>query len=292
MDYCQNRVEAADKRWAARLEASLAVRSPFFTGKERDAETGLDYFGARYLSAAQGRFTSPDPLLNSGRPEIPQSWNRYAYTLNNPLKYVDPDGLYEWSVSCDEKNDAACHQNRQWFRDALADVRVALKKADPESQEYKDLKRVSDYYGNENKPTGISVAFKADLGPGPGNSTSQLVTFDIKFITKTATDWKNAGYPVDVGVESAAVVAHEGSNAFDRIGRFSREDYPRIFRDEINAYRTQSDVNYLFNTQSPWGLWNPSWVKVDKVKAAERRNKAIEENARRSTDATFGIKRK
>jgi len=32
-----------------------------FTGKERDAETGLDYFGARYMSSAQGRFTSPDP---------------------------------------------------------------------------------------------------------------------------------------------------------------------------------------------------------------------------------------
>jgi RHS repeat-associated protein len=33
-----------------------------FTGKERDAETGLDYFGARYHSSAQGRFTSPDPI--------------------------------------------------------------------------------------------------------------------------------------------------------------------------------------------------------------------------------------
>ena len=49
-----------------------------FTGKERDAETGLDYFGARYYSAAKGRFTSADPLQNSGRPNIPQSWNRYA----------------------------------------------------------------------------------------------------------------------------------------------------------------------------------------------------------------------
>ena len=37
-----------------------------FTGRERDAETGLDYFGARYMSAAQGRFTSPDPI--SGTP--------------------------------------------------------------------------------------------------------------------------------------------------------------------------------------------------------------------------------
>jgi RHS repeat-associated protein len=38
-----------------------------FTGKERDAETGLDYFGARYFSGAQGRFTSPDlPLIDQG----------------------------------------------------------------------------------------------------------------------------------------------------------------------------------------------------------------------------------
>ena len=49
-----------------------------FTSKERDNETGLDYLGARYMSSAQGRFTSPDPLLNSGRPWDPQTWNRYS----------------------------------------------------------------------------------------------------------------------------------------------------------------------------------------------------------------------
>jgi RHS repeat-associated protein len=64
---------------------------PQFTGKERD-ETGLDYFGARYYSGALGRFTSPDPKAESARLEDPQSWNRYGYTRNNPLKYVDPDG--------------------------------------------------------------------------------------------------------------------------------------------------------------------------------------------------------
>ncbi|WP_031495403.1 RHS repeat domain-containing protein [Bryobacter aggregatus] len=64
-----------------------------FTGKERDAETGLDYFGARYMSAAQGRFTSPDPtFLNILRVVNPQRWNMYGYALNNPLKYVDSDG--------------------------------------------------------------------------------------------------------------------------------------------------------------------------------------------------------
>jgi RHS repeat-associated protein len=63
-----------------------------FTGKERDAETGLDYFGARYFSGAQGRFTSPDPPLLDQHIDDPQSWNLYAYGRNNPLRYVDPTG--------------------------------------------------------------------------------------------------------------------------------------------------------------------------------------------------------
>jgi RHS repeat-associated protein len=63
-----------------------------FTGKERDAETGLDYFGARYFSGAQGRFTSPDPKQFPHDITDPQSWNKYAYTRNNPLRYIDPDG--------------------------------------------------------------------------------------------------------------------------------------------------------------------------------------------------------
>ncbi len=55
-------------------------------------ETGLDYFGARYYSGAQGRFTSPDVPLLDQDPADPQSWNLYAYARNNPLKYIDPTG--------------------------------------------------------------------------------------------------------------------------------------------------------------------------------------------------------
>jgi RHS repeat-associated protein len=64
-----------------------------FTGKERDAETGLDYFGARYFRAHSGRFTSVDPVLNVGAALTdPQQWNRYGYALNNPFVFIDPDG--------------------------------------------------------------------------------------------------------------------------------------------------------------------------------------------------------
>jgi RHS repeat-associated protein len=61
-----------------------------FTGKERDVESGLDYFGARYYSSVQGRFTGVDPV--DGTPADPQTWNKYSYTSNNPLIRIDPDG--------------------------------------------------------------------------------------------------------------------------------------------------------------------------------------------------------
>jgi RHS repeat-associated protein len=64
-----------------------------FTGKERDTETGLDYFGARFYSSNVGRFGSTDSLLQSeSRLVNPQGWNAYAYALNNPLFFVDPRG--------------------------------------------------------------------------------------------------------------------------------------------------------------------------------------------------------
>jgi RHS repeat-associated protein len=64
-----------------------------YTGKERDGETGLDYFLARYYSGVQGRFTSPDPLMASAYIADPQTWNRYAYVRNNPINMIDPDGM-------------------------------------------------------------------------------------------------------------------------------------------------------------------------------------------------------
>lgn len=64
-----------------------------FTSYERDPETSLDYAQARYYSSTQGRFTSVDPLPASGLTLNPQTFNRYSYVFNRPLRYVDPSGL-------------------------------------------------------------------------------------------------------------------------------------------------------------------------------------------------------
>ncbi len=60
-----------------------------YTGKERDSESGLDYFGARYLSSAHGRWMSVDPIVSMSDP---QSLNRYASVAGNPINFLDPDG--------------------------------------------------------------------------------------------------------------------------------------------------------------------------------------------------------
>ncbi len=65
-----------------------------FTSYERDNETNLDFAKARYHNYNLGRFQSPDPIIISRkRIRNPQLWNSYSYAGNNPLKYVDPDGL-------------------------------------------------------------------------------------------------------------------------------------------------------------------------------------------------------
>lgn len=78
-----------------------------FTGKERDTESGNDYFGARYYASTMGRFLSPDPKqITKQRIADPQQWNMYAYTRNNPLVAIDPDGKELRFINQEQANRA------------------------------------------------------------------------------------------------------------------------------------------------------------------------------------------
>lgn len=96
-----------------------------FTGYEKDEETGLDFAQARYFNSGLGRFMSVDPLGKSEKLEDPQTWNRYSYVLNNPLRYTDPDGQ--------APQEGADIRQRQDIKD-LMDGKIS-------QQEYQDRQR-------------------------------------------------------------------------------------------------------------------------------------------------------
>jgi RHS repeat-associated protein len=87
------------------LTSSLATADDatehHFTGKERDNESGNDYFGARYYASSMGRFMSPDWSAKQepvpyAKLDNPQSLNLYAYVMNNPMTRFDADGHDFW----------------------------------------------------------------------------------------------------------------------------------------------------------------------------------------------------
>lgn len=87
-------IEAADSTTRARSSD---------TGKERDTESGNDYFGARYYASSMGRFMSPDEPFIGQHVDDPQSWNLYSYGLNNPVSNTDDDG-HDVSVCTNDAN--------------------------------------------------------------------------------------------------------------------------------------------------------------------------------------------
>jgi RHS repeat-associated protein len=125
------------------------VTSEKFTAKERDAETGLDFFQARYMSAAQGRFSSPDPSNLSVDFWLPQTWNRYAYVGNNPLAYVDRNGLW-WTKThgeiIDDSFPGLSSSQRQILKDAsyATDYKNKVLGFDPQDPQVAFVHSMSD----------------------------------------------------------------------------------------------------------------------------------------------------
>jgi RHS repeat-associated protein len=89
-----------------------------FTGQVFDEESGLYYYGARYYDPELGRFIQPDTII----PDLsnPQSYNRYSYVLNNPLRYTDPTGHISQKELDDLTAAAGKLHGRDWLNYAEA----------------------------------------------------------------------------------------------------------------------------------------------------------------------------
>jgi RHS repeat-associated protein len=164
-----------------------------FTGKERDSESGLDNFGARYNSSAMGRFMSPDPAgLLAVSLKNPQTWNWYAYTMNNPLRYTDPTGKY---TCADDKNKCQTDQDKAF---------EAARQRDLQSND-KAVVSAAQAYGDRTKDNHVGVGFVE----GDQGGTSFNYSTDGKTVTYSITVQIPGSH---VGIALDEDVGHEGTH--------------------------------------------------------------------------------
>lgn len=120
-----------------------------FTGKERDSESGLDNFEARYFGSSMGRFMSPDPDQDSGSDNMgdPQMWNGYAYVDNNPLSRNDPSGR---TVSICDTNGQYCQavSDEDYAKAQQADQYNHAGSLDQLKEKEGGLSNITDSNGN------------------------------------------------------------------------------------------------------------------------------------------------
>ena len=260
-----------------------------FTGQYRDTETqssamtsGLDFFGARYFSGAQGRFTSADSARwiewQHGNADDrrrfdrhlsdPQQFNLYAYTRNNPLRFTDPTGLY----TCKGAGD-----NCAALESALKRAAEALNSKDMSSRKKGAIQDVLTFYGKPTDKNGVTVTFGAQK-PGAGGQTST-----VGKDTNISLPGDFASKSVDMNAERTI---HEGVHGIDDRGGTSGTTRAAVYADEMHAYTVQSYVPEGLGTVSRWGLWDPAWLSpLSPPDFAEvLRSVGIEKSAAASTE--------
>jgi RHS repeat-associated protein len=218
---------------ASTSSTAAAREKKQFTGHERDAES-LDYMHARFYAPYMGRFLSVDPM--PGRQREPQSWNRYTYALNNPLKYTDPDGRYVTNCASGDKQcnaDAAAFETARQNDLKSKDVAVAA---------------AAGAYGNPGDANGITVGFGTS-GKDGGTTTAQLQGNTDGTMGMIATVMIKSGLS---GTDLNAAIAHEGQhvldaqgfvNTFTKNGAFwDTSKNLTSFQTEMNAYRLTHSV--------------------------------------------------
>jgi RHS repeat-associated protein len=203
------------------------------SGKEGDTETGLDYFGARYFSAAQGRFTSPDPVgIMKQKMLDPQQWNMYAYGRNNPLRFIDPTGRY--NTDCKGSDITKCSAQIQAFE---ANRQKDLKSSDEKVHNaaaayggFNDKNKVNLKFDPKAKDSGTAIQDRDASGNRMGTITVTL-------------------RGMSVGPVGEGTVAHEGSHVMDFMKVMGGAKPMTLYQTEMTAFQ----VNFAVLKDVPGG---------------------------------------
>jgi RHS repeat-associated protein len=281
---------AGGSRTAANGYVADGVRQQF-TGHERDAETGLDFMQARYYASGQGRFTSIDPLLSSGDIYTAQSWNRYAYAFNNPLRFIDPFGLYNWDASAGgsftddelrtrskdkalsrrERKDAKkALEFRSKFRNALDQARQAAGSSRLNSDESQSVASAANSYGTVNDDNGVIVGRRSGGGPGSSwlndNDTINVVFRDNLKKNDLVTVITHEGQHV---ADAQAFLESPIANSWTDLTHYEREE--RAYYTGAYIARALNMKNYP--AKADIKVWERGWKEADR---ATKMSRAVE----------------
>jgi RHS repeat-associated protein len=215
-----------------------------FTGKERDSESGLDYFGARYYGSAIGRFTSPDW---SSTPEPipyaslsnPQTLNQYAYVANNPLSRTDLNGHNWWDKLKNLFGWAGCWcEGEQAESAALRNLYAAQRQQQKDAEEWRATMR---------KP-GYQVAMAMAIGPlGPAGEELEGAAAEAAAVEEAAAG--EAGQAAAAEAKGYAELFEDSTASLKRLSKSeikmlkqAGEDAEQIKKDIVGAHGSRYDL--------------------------------------------------
>ncbi len=289
-----------------------------FTGYERDPETDLDFAQARYYAKILGRFGNPDPMLSSGEIYEPQSWNRYVYVLNNPLRFFDPSGMFLWSPELGgpdtdddlrkklkNAKDAKEAQRIQSILDQRQSITNALSEARMSTyigadvgtiQEAEELRNALDAYGQPGEDNGVTVGIAQPNTPGYGRIGGVTVVQGGRVLVGFPAYLLSASNPF-----LFAYVAHEGVHILqakhwledDPLGLCGDLYDPNDYDSEVAAYGVMStavrgnktasnsdiELSGVPPTRSPVAfLWKRSWQNMDYQSMTANREAEIQQH--------------
>jgi RHS repeat-associated protein len=190
-----------------------------YTGKERDTESGNDYFGARYYASSMGRFLSPDWSATEdpvpyAKLDNPQSLNLYGYVLNNPLSKDDLNGHEACTVEGMPVGNFTCTNLRLDIAEEVKRYHAVNRLVKAQNEAMKNKKYAPDpETGTTHCSEGAcSIAHAMGVNTSGVLSDSQGHNYDANTQINNLADPKN-GYKA-VSPDEAQALADSGELVF------------------------------------------------------------------------------
>jgi RHS repeat-associated protein len=155
-----------------------------FTGQQEVASIGLYFYGARWYDAALGRFVQADTIIPS--PGQPVAWDRYAYTANNPIKYIDPSGHHYCDSASSDPEECAGISER-----TIIDIIMALYRDPLHGEDDYDYRNFGDYRGKD--PHNGRDRWHASIDAGNYDNYGESV-FPVMPGVVVETGWGESGF--------------------------------------------------------------------------------------------------